>query len=421
VHLARRPIVNAGAPAPRRPSVAALQEENQQLRAHIEQLRASTSYRLGHALVRSVKRILPGRTAGSAAGPPLPTPAPSTASSVADPADLTAPSLRPRFAAPGARAKIRTRPVIRPLEVRGPGTVPDGPVFVGGTGRSGTWVIGRMLGAHPLWVNVHTELRFHAAAQGFAAVLTGELSPDDFSRRVLERRFRVTGGGGKAKGLQIVLEYHELKQRLLRFQHRAKTDVADALGQLMLDVLEPYARGRGAVGWSETTPGNAAAADALLTVLPTARLVHTVRDGRDVAASVSKMPWGPATIRGGLYWWAQRLWEAHEACAAADPERVLTIRLEELIHLDRETRYDEVLGFLRFADDTAIRRYFDERVDGRRGNVGRWRGEVEAPEQDRVDGTYRDLLSQLADAGVNALPTPPEEIDALGRHHARLA
>jgi hypothetical protein len=418
--------MNAGAPAPRPPSITILQEENQQLRAHIEQLRGSASYRVGHALVRCANRILPGRSVGSAAGPPSPPPPPPapaslSGSAAADPDDLTAPSPRPRFAAPGVRATIRTRPVIRPLEVPEPGAVTDGPVFVGGTGRSGTWVIGRMLGAHPLWVNVHTELRFHSAAQGFGAVLTGEMTPNEFSRRVREQRFRLTGGGGKAKGLQIVLEYHELKQRLLRFEHLAKTDVADALGQLMLDVLEPYARGRGAVSWSETTPNNAAAADALLTVLPTARLVHTVRDGRDVAASVSKMPWGPATIRGGLYWWAQRLWDAHEACAAADPDRVLTIRLEELIHLDRETRYNELVGFLRFADDTAIRRYFDERVDGRRGNVGRWRGEIEASERDRVDGTYRDLLAQLADAGVTTLPVPPEEIDALGHHHAHLS
>lgn len=419
--------MNAGAPAPRPPSVATLQEENQQLRAHIEQLRGSASYRLGHALVRFASRILPGRSAGSAAGqpapPPPPTPAPASPSrpSPANPDDLTAPPPRPRFAAPGVQATIRSRPVIRPLEVPEPGSVTDGPVFVGGTGRSGTWVLGRMLAVHPHWVTVHTELRFHTGAQGFGAVLAGELTPNEFSKQVLEKRFRITGGGGNAKGLQFVLGTQELRQRLLLFEHRAKTDVADALGQLMLDVVEPYARGRGAMGWSETTPDNAASADALLTALPTARLVHTVRDGRDVAASVSKMPWGPATIRGGLYWWAQRLWEAHEACAAADPERVLMIRLEELIHLDRETRYDELLGFLRFADDTAIRRYFDEQVDGRKGNVGRWRDEVEAIERGRVDGTYRDLLAQLADAGVTTLPTPPEEIDALGQHQAHLA
>jgi outer membrane protein assembly factor BamB len=41
-----------------------------------------------------------------------------------------------------------------------------GPVFVGGTGRSGTTVVGQMLGEHPEYAAVPVEVRFHTEAGG---------------------------------------------------------------------------------------------------------------------------------------------------------------------------------------------------------------------------------------------------------------
>jgi hypothetical protein len=291
--------------------------------------------------------------------------------------------------------------------------LPPAPIFVGGTGRSGTWVIGRMLRHHPHWITVHTELRFHSVPSGFVSVLDGSVSPERYAEKVENKWFRISGGSGNAKGLQIIVARHELQKALRKFLKRAESDVPRALGDLLLDIIEPYARGRGAVGWTETTPYNAHAAHALLTALPQSRLVHTVRDGRDVASSVTSMPWGPDTIEEGLDWWASRVLQASQGVAAADPHRVLTVRLEELIHLEREASYARILEFLGFEDHEEVRRYFDEQIDSKRGNVGRWRKQVEKSERDRIDGRYRELLDELSARGMNVLPTEPERVDEL--------
>lgn len=316
---------------------------------------------------------------------------------------------------PDPQPPAERSPMVTPLhgQVLPTSGLPDGPIFVGGTGRSGTWVIGRMLRHHPHWHTLHTELRFHAVPSGFVSVLDGSVSPERFAEKVERKWFRISGGSGNAKGLQIICAAHELQRALRTFVKRAEKDVPRALGELLLQVTEPYVRGRGAVGWTETTPYNAHAAHALLTALPNARLVHTVRDGRDVASSVTSMQWGPASMEEALDWWANRVLQASLGVAAADPNRVLTVRLEELIHLEREQTYAHLLEFLGFADHEGVRRYFDEQIDSKRGNVGRWRKQVEKRERDRIDGRYRELLDELAERGMNVLPTEPERVDEL--------
>jgi hypothetical protein len=403
-----------------------LEVENDALRREIEALRASTSYRLGHAVVRATRTIVrrradPPRDRAATVRGAIPTrgvsaSAPMAAAPTAEPAHgipLVPSNPDDHYPQPRPTAVVRTRPTVThdPPAVA-LDDVPPGPVLVGGTGRSGTWVLGRMLAAHPGWVTIPTELRFHAVSSGFRAVLRGDRTPDDFADSVRNRWYRISGGGGHAKGLQLIVTHRELREAIRRFQRHAEDDLPDALGCLLLDVTEPFVRGRGALGWTETTPANAESAAALLTALPRGRLIHTVRDGRDVAASVATMPWGPNGIEDGLRWWAQRVLDAHHGTRPV-AGRVLTVRLEELVHLDRDARFDELVAFTGFTDPTALRRYFDERVDARRGNVGRWRGQVDVVERSRIDGRYREILAELGDLGVTCLPTDPDVIDEL--------
>ncbi|MTV24176.1 sulfotransferase [Nitriliruptoraceae bacterium ZYF776] len=291
--------------------------------------------------------------------------------------------------------------------------LPAGPILVGGTGRSGTWVLGRLFGIHPRWSTIRTELRFHASAPGFPAVLDGEVSPRDFAALVRDRWLRATGGTGGAKGLQVVAAKHEVRACLTRFERRATHDLEGALGQLLLDVTGPWARGRGAIGWCETTPDNAAAAPALTRVLPTCRVVHVVRDGRDVAASVVTQPWGPADLDEALDWWVQRLRAAHAGIAASPAEQVHTVRLEELVHVDRDGGFEALCDAVGFADRGPLRTYFDRRISADAGNVGRWRRHLDGAERARFDARYRRELEQLAADGVT-LPTAPDVVDEIG-------
>jgi hypothetical protein len=455
-----------------RKALRAARRENDQLRRELEQLHDSTSFRVSRRLVSAAARLRPGshgpeeprmpkrRSGPRRLGPTTPT------SLLLDATDLRATaaeelvrrlageghqlvvvhpsgldvadhvvelvtraevpaSLAARFG-PAATLRAVTldddtlalRSTARPIQhlVDEPGDaegLPPGPIFIGGTGRSGTWALGRLLGAHPRVVTVRSELRLHASRPGFAEVLSGELSPEQYAEEVQERWMRTTGSEGQPKGLYLLLGQHEVRERLSTFVARAEQDVPGALAQLLHDVVDPYARGRGALRWVETTPDNARAAAALTSVLPTARVVHTVRDGRDVASSLLTMPWGPDDLEGGLAWWAKRIRAADASMAAADRSRVHTVRLEELVHLDRDATLRGLLDVLDYRDDELVWAGFATQIDASRGHVGRWREAVDVDQRDAFAGRYRELLDEMIADGVTSLPTRPELVDDL--------
>ena len=57
-------------------------------------------------------------------------------------------------------------------------------LFVGGTGRSGTHVVSQLLAGHSHWARVPIEARFHVNPQGFPDLLSGQVSPEQFLRKL---------------------------------------------------------------------------------------------------------------------------------------------------------------------------------------------------------------------------------------------
>src|SRR3954464_15100834 len=57
-------------------------------------------------------------------------------------------------------------------------------VFVGGTGRSGTHIIGKLLGRSADLALIPLECRFHVEDRGFPGLLAGEVSKRRFLRRM---------------------------------------------------------------------------------------------------------------------------------------------------------------------------------------------------------------------------------------------
>ena len=314
---------------------------------------------------------------------------------------------------------------VRHLRAVAAGAAPDGervagPIFVGGTGRSGTWVLGRMIGRHPDIVTARTELRFHAAGGGFRKVLAGEESPADYAARVRRRRFdRVPAAGSGERGISLVATREQLEQATQRLEALADHDITAALRAFTHTLVDPYALGHAGRTWVDTTPENIAVTDSLHQVFPTAKAIHTVRDGRDVAASIVTQPWGPTTFDEALDVWATRLRAAHHGTRHADPQRLLTIRLEELIHLHRDREFDRIVRILDLTDPQPLRTYFDQAMNADRAHVGRWRHDVPPAQRDAIDQHYRHLYDQLTSEGITCLPTDPDTIDQI--HHASTA
>src|SRR5690349_22780473 len=90
-----------------------------------------------------------------------------------------------------------------------------------------------------------------------------------------------------------------------------------------------YAARHGKPRWADKTPHYVHHVDHLLQVWPDARFVILVRDGRDVALSLKRMPFGPNNAWAAAQWWARGI-RAGRRAAADHPDAVLTVRYEDV-------------------------------------------------------------------------------------------
>ena len=105
-----------------------------------------------------------------------------------------------------------------------------------------------------------------------------------------------------------------------------------------------YAAQHGKPGWGDKTPYYIGHLDELRRVFPEARIVNLVRDGRDVALSLLRVPFGPANVWAAAHQWRDAV-DAGERAAERLGDDLLTVRYEDLVAAP-ETAIPAVCEFL---------------------------------------------------------------------------
>jgi hypothetical protein len=152
---------------------------------------------------------------------------------------------------------------------------------------------------------------------------------------------------------------------------------------------------------------NVAQGPTLVRIFPDAKLIHTVRDGRDAGASkVTKRQkrHHPRDGLQGIDWWAERLSRIDEAAREIPPERLLVISLDELAYGDRELQYGRLLDFLELDDEQPMREYFDREVTAENAHRDRWQDGLSPAAREELRRHYERTLDRLAAEGVHCAP-----------------
>lgn len=272
---------------------------------------------------------------------------------------------------------------------RGASPLRDRMIFAFGAQRSGTWWLQRMLTAHRLVSAVPSE----------TYLFTGGIKP-------LFDRFH-----HGLRSSPVVGQLHVERGVLLD----ATRDFCDAVLGAHLDPGARYL--------SERSPGHAKAVDVIREVYPDARLIHIIRDGRDVARSLAARDWGPATVGEAAREWRESI---EQARAAAPAERYLEVRYEELL-ADPEAGIVALYAWLGLpADDEDVRRalaasrwVLNEDPKDPRAAHGKWRDHFTAADLAAFEAEAGRLLAQLGYAdGDRPVPVaasrPPRRPMAAG-------
>ncbi len=206
-----------------------------------------------------------------------------------------------------------------PSAVSDPGMMK--PVFIGGCGRSGTTMLGAMLGTHPDCLAT-PESKFIHSARRSCTSNTGEID----ARAALEH---ITAHWN-FKIWDVDVDTAKVLDESIRYTF---TDVITWLVQqygIKVGKPQPHI-------WVDHTPNSVRHAATLFELFPNAKMIHLVRDGRANAASVMKLDWGPNTIAAAANWWVTKVTHGLVAESLFGQSRVKRIRYETLVRKPEET------------------------------------------------------------------------------------
>ena len=294
------------------------------------------------------------------------------------------------------------------------------PIFSGGTGRSGTTIIMNLLTRHPSFhASLPREIKYLTERKGLidfnfnrpfseerslkelrnaiAAKILPLLGKSDFkifTDRINGRWWSEVGKKGNQRGLVQGIEKEVLEIALKEFEEHYKTDPLAASRQFFFSLSIPQIKSSDVVYFGDSTPTNIINAKYIYKIFPEAKFINMIRDGRDVALSVSKERWGPATPEKALFWWEKRVEQAHQSMLTLPTRSKLEMRLESLVVSNREDSYEKLLNFLGLEDHLTMKKYFEEQMLIEKMQSGGWQHQVKDPEKFSSD--YQKILKRLS-------------------------
>jgi hypothetical protein len=201
------------------------------------------------------------------------------------------------------------------------------PVFIGGHPRSGTTLLGAMIGTHSACVCT-PESQFKTRVLRDASVNNqGTLNLEAALRKIQNNwRFKIWDLPLGAVPFNSIQTYRDLVEFLV-------TAYGEKFGRMNPSI------------WVDHTPSNVKNAETLLRLFPDARFLHIVRDGRGVAASILPLDWGANTVNEAACAWLERLSQNLAVESALGQKRIMRVKFEDMV-LEPETILKEICSFL---------------------------------------------------------------------------
>ncbi len=190
----------------------------------------------------------------------------------------------------------------------------NGPIFIVGVGRSGTTLIRLMLHSHPR-IAIPYESHFITK---YAADLHhyGDLAKGENLRNLV----------------QDVLAEDLLTQWDHEFDlDRIVNGVEEPnINAVIRAIYSDYCNAKGKTRWGDKSD-YLSHMNVINDIFPNSQFIHCIRDGRDVANSVMKLPWGPNDLIQAAEWWSYSVRLGRAMGSMLPAKRYLEVRYEDLV------------------------------------------------------------------------------------------
>ena len=299
------------------------------------------------------------------------------------------------------------------------------PVFIGGTGRSGTTILLNLLNRHPdFHASMPREIKYLTSRHGLvdlaltrplgieenlksrrnnliarALPLLGKSKLSLFEKELLGSWWSETGKKGNQRGLVQGITREELGHALEEFRASFKDDRVSASRRFFETLSRAQMKDGVKRYFGDSTPVNIMQANLIDRLLPGSKFINVIRDGRDVASSVVQEKWGPSEHFAALDWWKNRIVTGQIALSKIQTQNKLEIRIEDLVIHRREETLERIKNFLELPNHARLGKYFEEEILPEKLHAGRWKSEpVNAT---KFSARYQAILQELRSNGIN--------------------
>jgi hypothetical protein len=220
------------------------------------------------------------------------------------------------------------------------------PFFVFGSGRSGTSLLTRMLDAHSA---IAVPYESHLYNRIYPLLPRNIDLGTEATRRRLVREILRTGP------LQHWSPRPSLDATLAAVRRPGFHGIVEGL-------LDGWAAGRAKPRWGEKTPQHTLCWRTILNGFPDLKVLHLVRDGRDVALSFRAAPFGPKHAYQAALHWMKYLSAAEKARGVLGERGFLAVRYEDLLE-SPEGELRRICAFLGEPYEEGMLTFYRQKVD----------------------------------------------------------
>jgi sulfotransferase family protein len=290
-------------------------------------------------------------------------------------------------------------------------------LFIVGCPRSGTTLLGRMLGAHPDVDMVHeTHWIPRQFQEGIGLTPDGLVTPQLIPSLFEERRF--------VKWFTRWSDRLRVDREDLERLRGSEAPISYAGFVSRIFDLQGEAHGKRLVG--DKTPDYVRHIPTLHLLWPEAKFVHLIRDGRDVCLSV--MSWKRAPHTAGIFptwaedpflttalWWERNVRLGREDGGSLGADLYYELRYESLV-ADPAGACAALCGFLGVRYDDVVLRFHEGRTRTDPGldakaawrpvtrGLRDWRSQMAPEDVERFEAIAGDLLEELGYTRANPRP-----------------
>jgi len=190
------------------------------------------------------------------------------------------------------------------------------PVFIVGCGRSGTTLLRLMLNSHTR-IGIPGETWYFPELHADLAMIMGWSE--------LEWRERLT------QRIAASTVFPQLGIKIESLRNQLESLTRDQWPSVVAAANLAFAKGERKARWGDKTPGYVRCLPTIKELFPDAKILHMIRDGRDVALSFLRQSFGPNAILEGADYWRADVERGRRDGPQAFRDSYREVRYEELV------------------------------------------------------------------------------------------